>query len=537
MSVEQEDIYLGTVQAFGVQGPWGVILAAGGAQLWFNGDSVINSGTNLFIGEGVEFNLFYHEAQQVWEAVNVRQAGRWSDQSTGLSRTAGDDTQFSDPPEPEDGDLEVTQGYASAVASSSLDDDASPAESDYSAGIVKHFDREKGWGFIARDGGADLFVHRSNIEGEGFRYLVPGEPVEFKIQFDERQGKAQAVAVRPAGYRKKGVIKSWDNIRGFGRIQPSDGGPNVFLHHTEILGRTRGGRTSAEDGELVEFEVEHGPKGPAAKRVKRLDSRPPLFRFANMGVEEEWLKALADKAESENWEYQHTSNPGSHPILRSYLIYTFARVREESDAAEDRDKKIRFGSDAGKNYACFNTGLVTPNQEPIYALFVEQNSTRDGCDWRLSSFCAKSDRPMLGKFDHLPEMANYFDDPSELIYDRKCELVLDVDHIIDDRLDRFPRIVHEADDPPAMARNLLHSAQERAVQRVNRNYKTAIPHYYQGSIQLLLPLCLVSASKADLALTVTRHGDQYRGGTILTLDMAYNNARLLTKPDTEWLQP
>ncbi len=75
----------------------------------------------------------------------------------------------------------------------------------------------------------------------------------------------------------------------------------------------------------------------------------------------------------------------------------------------------------------------------------------------------------------------------------------------------------EADDPRAMARNLLHSAHERAVLRVNRNYKTAIPHYYQGAIQLLLPLCLVSASKAELALTVTRHGNQYRGGTVLTL--------------------
>ena len=256
-----------------------------------------------------------------------------------------------------------------------------------------------------------------------------------------------------------------------------------------------------------------------------------------MGVEEEWLASLATKAEPENWSYLHTRSPYSSPVLRSYLAYTFARVKEESDAAEDRDKKIRFGSDVAKDYACFNTGLVTQNQEQIYALFVAQSSERDGCDWRLLSFCAKSDRPMLGKFDQLPEMANYFDDPRELIYDRKCELVLDLDHIIDDRLDRFPRIVHEAEDPQAMARNLLHSAQERAVQRVNRNYKTAIPHYYQSSIQLLLPLCLVSASKADLALTVTRHGDQYRGGTVLTLDMAYNNARLLTKPDTEWLQP
>ena len=550
MSVEPGNIRTGTVQAFNVEGPWGVILIADGDQIWFNGDSVINNGDRLSVGEEVTFDVFYHEAQRVWEATGLRRvAAAPADQGAGPADNVDAITVPAEPVEPAEPAEPAEPSVAGAVTTAGSEpdarlvtpaDDAVAAETagdEFHLGSVKHFEREKGWGFVIRGDGTEFFVHRRNIEGEGFRYLVKGEPVEFRIEFDERHGGDQAVAVRPPAYRKKGVVKSWDNAKGFGRIQPGDGAPDVFLHHSEILGRTRGGRTSAEEGELVEFEVEQGSKGPVAIRVKRLDSRLPLFRFANMGAEEEWLEALAEKAEAENWAYLHSPNTCSRPILRSYLTYTFARVREESDIAEDRDKKIRYGSEGSKHYACFNTGLVTPNQEPIYALFAEQSPARDGCDWRLHSFCAKSDRPMLGKFDQLPEMADYFDDPSELIYDRKRELVLDVDHIIDDRLDRFPRVVHEADDPQAMARNLLHSAQERAVQRVNRNYKTAIPHYYQGSIQLLLPLCLVSASKADLALTVTRHGDQYRGGTVLTLDMAYNNARLLTKPDTEWLQP
>ena len=81
--------------------------------------------------------------------------------------------------------------------------------------------------------------------------------------------------------------------------------------------------------------------------------------------------------------------------------------------------------------------------------------------------------------------------------------------------------------------------------RVYRNYKTAIPQYFRegggeaGKLQLLLPICLQNPSVADLALTVekTEQGDAYRGSIILTLDMAYNNARLLARPDTEWLQP
>jgi len=48
-------------------------------------------------------------------------------------------------------------------------------------GSVKWFDDRKGYGFIARDGGKDIFVHFSAIEGAGFKTLSEGEEVEFEI--------------------------------------------------------------------------------------------------------------------------------------------------------------------------------------------------------------------------------------------------------------------------------------------------------------------------------------------------------------------
>jgi len=48
-------------------------------------------------------------------------------------------------------------------------------------GTVKWFNRTKGYGFIEQDGGEDIFVHHSEIQQDGFRYLVKGEEVKFEI--------------------------------------------------------------------------------------------------------------------------------------------------------------------------------------------------------------------------------------------------------------------------------------------------------------------------------------------------------------------
>jgi CspA family cold shock protein len=48
-------------------------------------------------------------------------------------------------------------------------------------GTVKFFNAQKGYGFISREGGADVFVHFSNIEGSGYRSLEEGQAVEFEI--------------------------------------------------------------------------------------------------------------------------------------------------------------------------------------------------------------------------------------------------------------------------------------------------------------------------------------------------------------------
>lgn len=48
-------------------------------------------------------------------------------------------------------------------------------------GTVKFFNAEKGYGFISREGGEDVFVHYSNIAGSGYRSIDEGQQVEFEV--------------------------------------------------------------------------------------------------------------------------------------------------------------------------------------------------------------------------------------------------------------------------------------------------------------------------------------------------------------------
>ena len=66
---------------------------------------------------------------------------------------------------------------------------------------------------------------------------------------------------------QQGILRSWNDDKGFGFISPADGSKDVFVHFSAI--QSNNFRT-LEEGQQVEFSIENGAKGPAAANVVAL---------------------------------------------------------------------------------------------------------------------------------------------------------------------------------------------------------------------------------------------------------------------------
>ncbi len=251
------------------------------------------------------------------------------------------------------------------------------------------------------------------------------------------------------------------------------------------------------------------------------------FRYDGKRGESFWtpFQKLADMAQPENWNYNDPNSSKDLPILRGYLRYTFQRLWEQGKIAYSQDKTL----------SCFNTGLQTPDEKDIFALFFENKRAEEfhAPKWTFLRF---SDSYNLKDIYPLPALATYWDNTDELVFDLSYDIELQFDHIYEDNKNRLPV---ELQDNRTLALHALTGAVEGLKEKIRRNYKIAIPHWYDGHVQLLLPLCLLDPLKADVALVVAKDKNRkiYRGATILEMYMAYQDARLLCRPDSDWLNP
>lgn len=270
------------------------------------------------------------------------------------------------------------------------------------------------------------------------------------------------------------------------------------------------------------------------RRHKDQDPRTIFAHFGWRGdTGETWetpFQKVAEKARRERWDFDRPEfkrNGSTVPIITSYLNYTFIRLQQQ--------QKIKYSPDSTK--ACINTGLQTPEGKDLFATFYKNSNAveRGQPDWTLFGyFDAYSDK--VREFEPLPDIATYVDDPGELVFDHRLELEVDYRHILGDNKERLPAVLQ---GNAALARNAVEGAVRQLKERLKRNYKLAVPHWYNERVQLLLPLSITDDNAADVALVAEKDigRNKYMVRTVLTMDMAYLDARIICAPDREWLNP
>lgn len=161
--------------------------------------------------------------------------------------------------------------------------------------IVKWFNAEKGFGFVAVVGGSEAFMHIRQLEAAGHSSVPEGARVKVRIGHGQKgpevtevievDPSAAQVTSTPAGrsaphsssQRPPGVgattecvgsVKMYNADKGFGFVGQDGGGKDVFVHATTL---ERGGLSGLTEGQRVRMQIGQGQKGLEARSIKLLE--------------------------------------------------------------------------------------------------------------------------------------------------------------------------------------------------------------------------------------------------------------------------
>ena len=281
-----------------------------------------------------------------------------------------------------------------------------------------------------------------------------------------------------------------------------------------------------------------------------------LFDFAFVPNYPEPLERLKNLAANEHW------GRGAR-MLRSYFNHMFDKVMDDG----------LLTVHPNGNSAVFHTGLLTRSDQDIYAVFVP-NERDDAQDWFFRGFSTRDAiglGDLLAEHEDLPARPRFIQRPEQAFYSTQSgQPECDWPSLILDNVSRIPReLIHDATEDRILLPDLrdigkeayiecleeverrladdeglkvlvswFESALDRAMDKLDIDYKMAVPswHAKDKCVALMLPLNTHQRG-VNIALAVKwdEANGYYIGLNLLTLEMAYNNARLIARPEASWL--
>ena len=280
--------------------------------------------------------------------------------------------------------------------------------------------------------------------------------------------------------------------------------------------------------EIVEEEVVNEVKADIKlqEEIREYDEKvSSLYEYAYCGSSESFdsqIESIALMAEKEIWSNREDGNKN---ILKDYIIDTFARCYKLNIIEKSTNDE----------WSCFNTGLMTVNGQNIIGIFTK-NTKCNKQEWKLVGFKTESDREFLDHFIKVPSVATYVEDNSDYYFDTNKEITLSIDNVLDSNFDSYPEEAKKLGKE--VLKSLMMNAFETTKKKVKRNTRLVVPHYNNDKFGYLMPITIPVADNkyVTMALEVEKMAlGNYSASTVSTKEKAYSKARLVMKPESNWL--
>lgn len=264
------------------------------------------------------------------------------------------------------------------------------------------------------------------------------------------------------------------------------------------------------------------------------------FFYAKDALPHQPLSMIASRTPEgvAGWGFKQERFKGQYnnpvPKIYNYLEYTFLRLLTLDQEQPD----VYFVYSADKKNICFNSGLQDEFGNDLILSFRAQMQ-RPGYqdpDWVFDYVLTpQSDKYRTIYGQAVPEIAWYTKDSRDYVFNLEYTLNTELhEHV-------FLRAKERSgfsDFPDEMMRNYLCGVIGNIIPKLKRNYKVAIPIYYikEQKMQLLLPF----KTKEGLSTFLVERDDNHKIyiiKTVLDMDQAFFAARLITRPDDDWLDP
>lgn len=308
---------------------------------------------------------------------------------------------------------------------------------------------------------------------------------------------------------------------------------------------------------------------PAAG-TERPDPIRGLAQLMEIGTWDQALGTLATAAAPERWNYpgEGVGKASRYGILREYLSATLARVRAGGRLATSEDGSL----------AAFDTGLMTPLDEELYAVL---SPTDTDIPWHLDGFATAGagelGSRLVASLSELPARATYLASVDDVALRDGALTVADYRSLLGDGLARLPQgflsaqldgtdAAHELDGlsraatpqgrrdalrrlsraitgEPGRYRRIcraIDDAIDLAQRRARQSFRLVAPAYDAACdrMVLLLPLALVDDARTDCALVLElMPSGAYQAACVTTLARAYAAARVVSREMPGWLSP